>query len=72
MLASRVGVSVFVAAVLGLLALGSLASSSSGDDSVSVDEKPFENWWSDLEKGETPATGPCSTLPTGRRPQPRS
>jgi hypothetical protein len=56
MLTSRVGASIFVAITLGLFALGSLASNSSGDESGSVDAKQFEALWSDLEKGETPAT----------------
>jgi hypothetical protein len=48
MLTSRVGASVFVAIMLGLFALGSLASNSSGDESVSVDAKQLEAWRYDL------------------------
>ncbi len=43
-------------AAFGLTALILVASSSSGADPATVDEKRMEAWWTDLEKDETAAT----------------
>jgi hypothetical protein len=56
MLASRVQVPALIAAALGLSTILSLASGSTGQDKPPANEQQLEAWWSDLEKGETPAT----------------
>ena len=43
-------------ATLGALAIASPGGSSADNATLPVDEKHWEAWWSDLEKGETPAT----------------
>jgi hypothetical protein len=55
MVSRRVRVSGLVAA-LALFAHVSLAGSSPDDTRAPVDETLWERWWSDLEKGDTPAT----------------
>lgn len=55
MVSRRIRVSGLVAA-LALSTLLSLAGSSPDDTRAPVDETLWERWWSDLEKGETPAT----------------
>jgi hypothetical protein len=55
MVSRRVRVSGLIPA-LALSALASVAGSSPDETRAPVDEKQWESWWSDLEKGDTPAT----------------